>query len=74
MTTLTLLVTVGLDALVHVEKRHTVLRPLKLVFAVEVGVKGLGEDIKVNVVVLEHVEDAEAAHCSHTTIRCEGFK
>jgi hypothetical protein len=42
-----------------------VLRPFDEVFGVEVAVEGLGHDVEVYVVVVQHVEERELAECSH---------
>lgn len=51
--------------MIHVEESDAILGPLELILAVEVGIEGLGQHVEIDVVVLEHVEDAEPPHGGH---------
>ncbi len=50
------MITVGLDGVGGAPKGDAILRPFDEILGVEVGVEGLGEDVQVDVVVVQHVE------------------
>lgn len=41
------------------------MRPLDEIFGVEVGIKGLGEDVQIDVIVVQHVEQGKLTQSGH---------
>lgn len=51
--------TVGLDGVSGAPKGDTVLGPLDEILGVEIGVECFGEDVEVDIVVVQHIEQRE---------------
>ena len=57
--------TIGLDRVEGIPERDAILWPFDEIFGIEITVEGLGHDIEIDVVVVEHIEEWKLSKSCH---------